>query len=161
MNSSKQALTHSYNQEDVSNILNFAMAQNSNFNSELSHSQLLEVARELSIDPESLELAERQWLDRQIVVAKNREFEAYRRSRLQDRLGKYAIVNVCLFPLNLLTGFGVPWSLYVLISWGTIRGIDAWRVLFGHQGYAYDRAFQRWERQQKIQKGLEISTISL
>jgi 2TM domain len=156
MDSSERSLTQSYSQEDVSNILNLALARNSNFNSELSHAQLLEVAQELSIDPESLELAERQWLDRQIVIAKNREFETYRRSRLQDRLGKYAIVNVCLLPLNLLTGFGVPWSLYVLISWGTIRGIDAWRVLFQHQGHAYDRAFQRWERHQKMQKVLEI-----
>jgi 2TM domain len=156
MNSSERSLTNSYSQEDVSNILNLALARHSNLDSELSYAQLLEVAQELRITPESLELAERQWLDRQIVIAKNREFEAYRRSRLQDRLGKYAIVNVCLFPLNLLTGFGVPWSLYVLISWGTIRGVDAWRVFFQHQGYAYDCAFQRWERQQKMQKVLEI-----
>jgi 2TM domain len=150
MNYLKRSLTHSYSQGDVSEILNLAIARHSNLDTELSHDRLLEVARELSITPESLELAERQWLDLQIVIEKNREFEVYRRSKLQDRLGKYAIVNVCLLPLNLLTGFGVPWSLYVLISWGMVRGVDAWRVLFQHQGYAYDRAFQKWERQQEI-----------
>jgi 2TM domain len=150
MNSSKRSLTDSYNQEDVSEILNLALARHSHLDTELSHARLLEVARELSIAPESLELAERQWLERQIVIEKSREFDTYRRSKLQDRLSKYAIVNACLLPLNLLTGFGVPWSLYVLISWGMLRGVDAWRVLFQHQGYAYDRAFQKWERQHEI-----------
>jgi 2TM domain len=150
MNSSKRSLAHSYSQEDVSEILNLALARHSNLDTELSRDRLLEVARELSIAPESLELAEHQWLDRQIVIEKSREFEVYRRSKLQDRLSKYAIVNACLLPLNLLTGFGVPWSLYVLISWGMLRGVDAWQVLFQHQGYAYDRAFQKWERQHEI-----------
>jgi hypothetical protein len=49
-----------------------------------------------------------------------------------------------------LPGFGVPWSLYVLISWGLVRGVDTWRVLFQRQGYAYDRAFHKWERQQTM-----------
>ncbi len=94
-------------------------------------------------------------INQQKVIEKNREFEADRRSKLQERFGKYAIVNICLIPLNLLTGFGVPWSLYVLISWGMVRGVDAWRVFFQRQGYAYDLAFQKWERQQKRQKVLE------
>ena len=45
----------------------------------------------------------------------------------------------------------MPWSLYVLISWGMVRGVDTWRVLFQRQGYAYIRAFEKWERQQQIQ----------
>jgi 2TM domain len=59
-------------------------------------------------------------------------------------------VNACLIPLNFFTGFGVPWSLYVLTSWGIVRGVAAWRVFFQHQGYGYDRAFQKWEYQQKM-----------
>lgn len=58
-----------------------------------------------------------------------------------------AIVNVCLVPLNFLTGFGLPWSLYILISWGMVRGVDTWRVLFQRQGSAYDRSFQKWANQ--------------
>ncbi len=160
MNSSERSLTDSYSQEDVSEILNLALARHSHLDTELSHDRLLEVAQELSIAPELLELAERQWLERQTVIEKNREFEAYRRSRLQDRLVKYTIVNICLLPLNLLTGLGVPWSLYVLISWGMVSGVDAWRVLFQHQGYAYDCAFQKWERQQEMQKVLRTRIIS-
>ena len=58
-----------------------------------------------------------------------------------------AIVNVCLVPLNFLTGFGVPWSLYILISWGMVRGVDTWRVLFQRLGSAADRSFQKWANQ--------------
>ena len=141
--------TRSYSQEDVREILNIALANHSTINAKLSHAQLLEIAQELTISADSIELAKNQWFDSQIVIDKGREFEAYRRSKLQDRFGKYAIVNACLIPLNFLTGFGVPWSLYILISWGMVRGIDVWRVFFQRQGYAYNRAFHRWECQQK------------
>jgi hypothetical protein len=30
------------------------------------------------------------------------------------------------------------------------RGVAAWRVFFQRQGYAHDRAFQKWEYQQKM-----------
>jgi 2TM domain len=146
----RQPSTHAYSQEDVREILDIAMADRSTLDSELSHPKLLEIAQELSISPDSIELAKNQWLDRQQVIKKHQDFDLYRRSKLQDRLGKYAIVNACLIPLNFFTGFGVPWSLYVLTSWGIVRGVAAWRVFFQRQGYAYDRAFQKWEYQQKM-----------
>ena len=150
MDFSKQLSTHAYSQEDVREILNIALANHSTMDAELSSAQLLEIAEELSISPDAIELAKSQWLSQQQVIKKYQEFDLYRRSKLQDRLGKYAIVNACLIPLNFFTGFGVPWSLYVLTSWGIVRGVAAWRVFFQHQGYAYDRAIQKWEHQQKI-----------
>jgi hypothetical protein len=150
MDFSKQPLTHAYSQEDVREILDIAMADRSTLDPELSHPQLLEIAQELSISPDLIELAKNQWLSQQQVIKKHQEFDLYRRSKLQDRLSKYAIVNACLIPLNFFTGFGVPWSLYVLTSWGIVRGVAAWRVFFQRQGYGYDRAFQKWEYQQKM-----------
>ncbi len=149
MDFSKQSSPHVYSQEDLREILDIAMADRSTLDPELSHLQLLEIAEELRISPETIELAKSQWLSQQQVIKKYQEFDLYRRSKLQDRLGKYAIVNACLIPLNFFTGFGVPWSLYVLTSWGIVRGVAAWRVFFQHQGYGYDRAFQKWEYQQK------------
>jgi 2TM domain len=146
----RQPSTHAYSQEDVREILDIAMADRSTLDSELSHPKLLEIAQELSISPDSIELVKNQWLDRQQVIKKHQDFDLYRRSKLQDRLGKYAIINACLIPLNFFTGFSVPWSLYVLTSWGIMRGVAAWRVFFQHQGYGYDRAFQKWEYQQKM-----------
>jgi 2TM domain len=150
MDFSKQSSTHAYSQEDVREILDIAMADCSTLDPELSHPQLLEIAQELSISPETIELAKNQWLVQQQAIKKHQDFDLYRRSKLQDRLGKYAIVNACLIPLNFFTGFGVPWSLYVLTSWGIVRGVAAWRVFFQRQGYSYDRAFQKWEYQQKM-----------
>jgi hypothetical protein len=150
MDFSKQPSTHAYSQEDVREILNIAMADRSTLDPDLSHPQLLEIAQELSISPETIELAKNQWLSQQQAIKKQQDFDLYRRSKLQDRLGKYAIVNTCLIPLNFFTGFGVPWSLYVLTSWGIVRGVSAWRVFFQRQGYAYDRAFQKWEYRQKM-----------
>jgi hypothetical protein len=139
-----------YSQEDIQEILSIALAECSTLDTDLPHAQLLEIAQELGISTEMIELAKDQWLNQQQVVEKHQEFNRYRRSKLQDRFGKYAIVNACLIPLNFFTGFGVPWSLYVLTSWGIVRGVAAWRVFYQHQGYGYDRAFQKWEYQQKV-----------
>lgn len=154
MNSSESSLTRAYSQEDVQQILNIALAQHPNTGTELSYAQLLEIADELRISPDTLKLAENKWLTQQGATEKFREFEIYRRSKFQDKLGKYAITNACLIALNFLTGFGVPWSLYVLIFWGMGFGLDAWKFFYQRQGQAYDRAFQNWQRKQKIQKSI-------
>jgi 2TM domain len=139
-----RSLTLSYRQEDIQEILNIALAEYSTLDTDLPHSQLLEIAQELGISPETIELAIDRWLSQQQAIKKHQEFNLYRRSKLQDRFGKYAIVNACLIPLNFFTGFGVPWSLYVLTSWGIVRGVAAWRVFYQRQGYGYNRAFQKW-----------------
>jgi hypothetical protein len=54
MDFSKQFSTRAYSQEDVREILNIAMADRSTLDPDLSHPQLLEIAQELSISPESL-----------------------------------------------------------------------------------------------------------
>jgi hypothetical protein len=154
MNSSETALTRSYSQEDVQQILNIALAQHPSAGTELSYAQLLEIADELRIAPDTLKLAETQWLTNQSASEKFKEFDAYRRSKFQDKFGKYAITNSCLVALNFLTGFGVPWSLYVLIFWGMSFGLDAWKLFYQRQGQAYERAFKNWERKQKIQKSI-------
>jgi 2TM domain len=154
MNSSEQSLTRAYSQEDVQQILNIALAQHPNPGTELSYAQLLEIADELRISPDKLKLAESTWLVKQSESTKLQEFDDYRRSKFQDKLGKYVITNACLVALNFLTGLGVPWSLYILILWGMGLGLDAWRFFYQRQGQSYDRAFQNWERKQKIQKSI-------
>jgi 2TM domain len=149
MDSPQRSLTPSYSQEDIREILNIALADRSTLDTDSPHSQLLEIAQELSISPESLELAKNHWLSQQQAIKKHQQFDTYRRSKLQERLGKYAIVNACLIPLNFFTGFGVPWSLYILTSWGIVRGVAAWRVFYQRQGYGYDCAFQKWDDRQK------------
>jgi 2TM domain len=154
MNSSEQSLTRSYSQEDVQQILNIALAQYPQTDTELSYAQLLEIADEMRISPDTLKLAENSWLTQQTSSEKFKEFEVYRQSKFQEKLGKYLITNTCLVALNFLTGFGVPWSLYVLISWSMGFGLDAWKFFYQQQGQAYERAFEKWSRKQKIQKSI-------
>jgi hypothetical protein len=154
MNASEQSLARSYRQEDVQQILNIALAQHPDSGTELSYNQLLEIADELRISPETLKLAESTWLVKQSESNKLQEFDDYRRSKFQAKLGKYAITNTCLVALNFLTGFGVPWSLYILFLWGMGFGFDVWKFFYQRQGQSYDRAFQNWERKQKIHKSI-------
>lgn len=127
MNLSKHCRTRWYSQEEVQQILNIALVHHSTSQTELSYSQILEIAEELNILPETLSLAEQKWLSQQKAIEKRQRFDAVRRLRLQDRTGRYVIVNACLIMLNFLTGFSIPWSLYVLIGWGMIRSLDTWR----------------------------------
>jgi hypothetical protein len=154
MNSSEQSLTRSYSQEDVQQILNIALAQHPDAGTELSYAQLLEIADELRIPADTLKLAENKWLVQQSSANKLQEFDAHRRAKFQDKLGKYLITNACLVAVNLLMGFGAPWSLYIVIFWGMGVGLDAWKLFYQRQGQAYERAFQSWERKRKIQKSI-------
>jgi transcriptional regulator with XRE-family HTH domain len=154
MNSSAQSLTRAYSQEDVQQILNIALEQYPHSDTELSYQQLLEIADELRIAPDTLKLAENKWLTQQSSNEKFQEFEVYRRSKFNNKLGKYLIINTCFLALNYLTGFGFPWSLYLLI-FGTMGvGLSAWKFFFQRQGTGYEKAFTKWERKQKIHKSI-------
>lgn len=150
MDFSKESSTRFYSQEDVQEIMNIALVNDTTTDAELSHPQLLEIAQELNISPEAIELAKAGWIAEQQAIRQHQQFDLYRRSKLQDRCGKYAIVNACSIALNFCTGFGVPWSLYILASWGIVRGVTAGRIFFQREGYGYDRAFQKWEYHQKL-----------
>jgi transcriptional regulator with XRE-family HTH domain len=154
MNSAEQSLTRSYSQEDVQQILNIALAEYPHSDTELSYKQLLEIADELRISPDTLKLAETSWLTKQSSTEKFKEFEIHRRSKFQDRLGKYVIFNGGLITLNFLTGFGFAWSLWVLVFWSMGFGLDAWKLFYQRQGQAYERAFKNWERKSKIHKSI-------
>jgi hypothetical protein len=68
MNSSEPALTRAYNQEAVQQILNITLAQYPHADTELSYSQLLEIADELRISPDTLKLPETKWLTQLLNV---------------------------------------------------------------------------------------------
>jgi transcriptional regulator with XRE-family HTH domain len=143
-----------YSQEDVQQILNLALAERPNDGTMLSYVQLLEIAEELQIPASTLQLAEGQWLTQRGSIEKHQEFQAERRIKFYQKLGRYVVTNTFLLGLNLLTGFSVPWSLYVLLGWGLGMGLSAWNFYFHSRGEAYDRDFQKWQRKQKIQKSI-------
>lgn len=148
MTTFKSNISRSYHQEDIQQILNLAIARQSD-GGELSREQLVEIAGELGISAETLLQAEQDWLLQQEERQKHREFNLYRHSQLKKRFGKYLIVNLFLVCLNLLTEGNLSWSLYILLFWGFELALTAWNT-YQLQGEDYERAFQGWYRQHQL-----------
>lgn len=151
MTSFDSKITRSYQQEEIQQILNIAIACQVH-QGEFSHEQLLEIAAELEIPPETLQLAEREWLLQQSDAQKRQEFNTYKRAKLQKRFGNYLIVNSFFVLLNLIGG-ELSWSLYILLFSGLGLGFDAWNTYLPHTE-DYERAFQQWHRQRQLKQSV-------
>lgn len=149
---SEPKITRSYHQEDIQQILQIAITRQVH-EGEFSREQLLEIAAELEISPECLQIAESEWLAQQGEVQKRQAFNIYRRGKLQKRLGNYAIVNSFLLLLNLAIAGELTWSLYILLLWGLGLGLNTWNT-YQHRGEDYERAFQKWHRQQRLKQSM-------
>jgi len=141
-------ITPSYRQEDIQQILNLAIARQAN-SGEFSREQLQEIATELGISTQTLWSAEQDWLVQQGEEQKRQEFNIYRRRQLQKGCGRYLIVNGFLVCLNLVSGVGLSWSLYILLFWGLGLGLGAWNT-YQLQGEEYEQAFRRWDRRNQL-----------
>ena len=147
----------SYSQDDVQQILQLAIArQADDKDTEFSYEQILEIAAELEISPESLKLAERDWVIQQGQVQRRKAFDTYRIRRFQKRLGNYAIFNGFFILLNLITGGGISWSLYILLFWGLAVGLDGWNT-YQTKGEDYEVAFQKWYRKHQVKQFLNTT----
>jgi hypothetical protein len=152
MTVSDTRITQTYNQEDIQQILQIAIARQA-YEGEFSREQLLEIAAELEISPECLQVAEQEWLSQQTDIQKRQEFNKFRRRKLQKRFGKYAISNSFLLLLDLVSGGGLSWSLYILLFWGLFVGLDTWNT-YQSQGEEYEVAFQNWQRKHQIKQSI-------
>ena len=95
----------------------------------------------------------REWQARQTDIQKRQDFNKFRRTRLQKRLGRYGITNSFLVLLNIVSSGELSWSLYILLFWGLFLGLDVWNN-FHFQGEEYEIAFQKWYRQRQIKQSL-------
>lgn len=155
MTASENKITRSYHQEDIQQILQIAIARQA-YEGEFSREQLLEIAAELEISPECLQVAEREWLAQQADLQKRQDFNVYRRGQLQKRFGNYAIVNSFLVLLNLVNAGELSWSLYILLFWGLGLGLNTWNT-YQSKGEEYERAFQKWHRQHQLKQSLNTA----
>ena len=152
MTISEPKITRSYHQEDIQQILQIAIARMAH-EGEFSREQLLEIAAELEISPECLQIAEREWLTQQADSQKRQEFNTYRRSKLQKRVGNYVIVNSFFVLLNLVSAGDLSWSLYVVLFWGSGLGLNIWNT-YQYKGEDYEKAFQTWHRQHQLKQSV-------
>lgn len=152
MTGSTAKIARSYNQEDIQQILQIAIARQSD-DTEFSHAQLLEIAQELEITPECLQIAQTEWLSRQSAIRQRQDFDLYRRSKLQKRFGNYAIANSFFVLLNLVNAGELSWSLYIVLFWGLGIGLNAWNT-YQSKGEDYEKAFQKWYRQNQLKQSV-------
>lgn len=145
-------LVRTYHQEDIQQILQIAIARQA-YEGEFSRQQLLEIAAELEISPECLQLAEQEWLTQQSESQERQKFNLDRRKKLQKRFGNYGLVNIFFILLDLVSGGGLSWSLYILLSLSFLLGLDVWNKS-QIQGEEYEKAFQNWKRRHQIKRSI-------
>ncbi len=145
-------IVRSYSQEDIQQILSIAIARQSD-DSEFSYQQLLEIAEELEITPESLQQSEIDWRSQNTIVRQKQTFDVYRRNRLKKKVGNYAITNSFLVLLDLLNSSDLSWSLYIMLIWGLKVGLDSWNTYYSNSE-EYERAFQKWSGRNQLKQSV-------
>jgi len=150
MNNSDAKNVRCYSQEDVQQILHLAIARQAE-DKEFSYQELREIAEDLEISPEMLQLAEGEWLDQQKDIVKRQAFNKYRRGRLKKHAGRYVIINSFFVGLDLLTSHHFTWSPYISLFWGAGLGLNTWNTMQS-QGEDYEKAYQRWHRQHQLKQ---------
>ena len=151
MANSGDKISRCYSQEDVQQILQLAIARQADDEKEFSHDVLLEIAEELDISLETLNLAEEDWVTKQGEIQHRQAFDVHRQRRFKKRAGNFAIVNTFLLSIDLLTGGGINWALYIFLFWGMFVGLDGWNT-FQTKGEDYEAAFQRWQRKHQLKR---------
>jgi len=142
--------SRSYQQEELQEILNLAIARQGN-DTKFNRDQLLEIASELGISAQDLQLAEKEWLVKSGEQKERQSFDLYRRKNLQKKFLGYVLINGFLVTINLATLSTISWAWYILGFWGLSLGIKAWHV-FNTNPEDYDEAFYAWQRKQQIRQ---------
>jgi len=144
-----------YSQDEIQQILHLAIARQSS-DDEFTSQQLAEIAAELGITPDTVRLAERDWLVQQQEQQRRQEFDRHRRANLRRRSGKLAILNGFLVGLDALTGGGLSWSLYVLLFCAMVAALETWKT-FQQDGEEYERQLQRWEHARQFRQSTRLA----
>jgi hypothetical protein len=143
-----------YNQEEIQEILQIAIASQSlshNDQGEMTQEQLWEIAVELGIDRNTITSVEKDWQQKQLIQQKRNEFNAYRREEFQNKIIRFSIINLFLVAINLLGAHQLSWSLYIVLIWGLFLALNGWQT-FETKGENYEKAFLNWERKYQLKE---------
>lgn len=139
-----------YHYDDVQEILSRAIARQARTD-DLSRGQLIEIAAELGISAEALQLAEQEWFSQKGELQERQMFNLQRRQEFKNHLVKYGIVNTFLLllaaimslPLFLVGGFATIWGLRL-----SLQGWNAYQT----RTAKYEAQFQKWRRRRLLQR---------
>jgi hypothetical protein len=152
MTNTQTQITTTYQTEDLQQILHLAIAKREE-GGELTKAQVMEIATEMGITPEELEVAEKEWLLRKEEFQEKQVFDSIRKQKLKQSLIKYGIVNTFLVLLNLATAHTLSWSLPILLLWGAWLALKAW-ITYQNDGEEYEKEFQRWRLKKQVGKSI-------
>lgn len=149
----RSAMSGTYRQEDVQQILQLAIAHEAG-DEHFSREQLQEIAAELGIAPDTLRMAEQEWLTQADELRVRQEFDHYRQRKLRRHGVKFLIVNAFLVCLDILTGGSLSWSLYVVLGWGLVLALRAWQT-YQPEGEEYEEALRAWRRNRQLKQSFD------
>ncbi|MBW4619151.1 MAG: 2TM domain-containing protein [Cyanosarcina radialis HA8281-LM2] len=144
-----------YDREEIQQILHLAIArQAQDRDKEFAYEHIVEIAAELEIPPEAIQLAETEWLAQTSDRQKRQNFNIYKRKKLQKHFGNYVIVNSFLMAINFLSAGTISWALYILLFWGMPLTLKTWNA-YKSEGEDYEREFEKWNRRQQVRRSLD------
>lgn len=141
-----------YRQEEVQQILQLAIARQVE-TEELSRTQLLEIADEMGISRDDLQLAEQEWLTSRGEAQERQAFNLYRREQFWQSTTKLLIFNAFVLILDLSTSGSITWARFFVLICGLVWSLNAWKT-FRLKGESYEDAFQNWRRRRWLKRSV-------
>jgi hypothetical protein len=137
VNKSTEKKMETYSEEQVDQILRFALAKRTN-GQNLTKQQVYEIASDMGVSEADFLASVQEWQSKQSIRKEQVEFDKFKKKSLQSNFLKYAIVN----------SWKIGWAIYPLIFWGLGVALDAW-VTYQSESEEYEKQFQKWLRKQK------------
>ena len=139
-----------YTQLEVDEILRRALDRSVGVDG-LEHHELIDVAREVGIDRDAVELAVRDIEAERALEAEREHIVATRKSRFFRALSTYAIVNSGLALIDWFQGPGW-WVQYVLIGWGLGLAFLGRGAFFGDEERLNRQARRQLRRRRRMRE---------
>jgi nitrate reductase NapE component len=139
-----------YHYDDVQEILSRAIALQARTD-DLSRGQLIEIASELGISAEVLQLAEQEWLSQKGELQERQVFNLQRRQEFKNHLVRYGIVNAFLVILVVITPLPSVFVGGFATVWGLRLSLQGWSA-YQTRTAKYEAQFQKWRRRRLLQR---------
>ncbi|WP_158409118.1 2TM domain-containing protein [Fimbriimonas ginsengisoli] len=143
----------SYTDSEAEQILRLAANHSTGA---IDKSRLLQMADELGLSHEAVQLAEQQVIAERTAIAERTEFDVQHRKAFFSHLTSYLVSCGGMVLFNLVTDHHITWAIWPIIGWGI--GI-AFHI---HETFAkgsedYEEEFQKW----RTKRGLSRTTGSV
>jgi hypothetical protein len=138
-----------YSESDAQEILRRAASSHTSAGG-LSRDELLRTAAELGVSPEAVARAEAEYFAEREQNRDIDEFRRQHRAEFRTHLVIYAIINIFLLCINLLTSADHLWFFYPLLGWGIGIAIHGYTT-YNEDTSEWRKEFEDWKRKREWQ----------